>query len=80
MRRNIPLVIFLTLCVSACVDSPEPRRQHFVINQPRDPSRYSNSAKYEAHQIVCNLSWIISWKAEEGRIKDIAGDYVDVCL
>ena len=117
MRRNIPLVVFTTLCVSACVESPpeigsglprnfrearpyfdqrvkerfpvgsdetrllaELRRQHFAIGNPGDPSRYSNSATYEASQIVCRLTWIVSWNAEEGRIKDIAGIYLDACL
>jgi hypothetical protein len=55
-------------------------RQHFAISQSGNSSGYPNSARYEANQIVCKLTWIISWSAEEGRIKEIAGDYGDVCL
>ena len=117
MRRNIPLVIFTLLCVSACVDSPpeigsslpsdfqqarpdfdqrvkelfpvgsdetrllaELHRQHFAISRAADTSHYSNSATYEAHQFVCDLLWTISWSADAGRIKEIAGEYRNFCL
>ena len=58
----------------------ELRRQHFVIKQTGDLPRYPNSATYEARQIVCKLSWTISWSAEEGRIQEISGGYGDACL
>ena len=58
----------------------ELHRQHFAISHASDTSRHANSARYEARQIVCNLSWTISWSAEEGSIKEIAGVFGDVCL
>lgn len=58
----------------------ELRRQHFKIQPPGVGPRYASSARYDASQIVCRVSWIISWSAEQGRVKEIAGDYAEVCL
>jgi len=58
----------------------ELRRQHFVVRPSSPLSRYPNAVTYKAHQLVCNVSWTVSWRAEAGRIKEIAGDYGDVCL
>jgi len=59
----------------------ELHREAFTIAEAGNPSsRYRFSATYEAHQLVCNLSWTISWNAERSRITDIAGDYGATCL
>jgi hypothetical protein len=59
----------------------ELHREAFIIRELNTPpNRYRFSATYEAHQLVCNLSWTISWNAENSRITEIAGDYGSVCL
>jgi hypothetical protein len=59
----------------------ELHREAFTITETSNPqNRYRFSATYEAHQLVCNLSWTISWNAEKSMITDIAGGYGATCL
>jgi hypothetical protein len=43
-------------------------------------SRGEHSATYEAEQLVCRTTWVVTWGAESERITHIAGDRRSVCL
>jgi hypothetical protein len=55
-------------------------RQRFVFVPSRDSSPGGYSAIYEAGQLVCRVTWVVSWSTEAERITRIAGDRRDVCL
>jgi hypothetical protein len=54
--------------------------QRFAFGPSRDPSRGGYSATYEAEQLVCRVTYIVSWSAEAGRITQVGGERRDVCL
>jgi hypothetical protein len=58
----------------------ELRRQRFVFVPSRDSSAGGYSAIYDAGQLVCRVTWVVSWSAEAERIARIAGDRHAVCL
>ena len=55
----------------------ELRSERFTTKETHDPSsRYRLSALYESHDLACKESWTIQWIAEQGKIKDIEGKYI----
>jgi hypothetical protein len=59
----------------------ELRREKFriaAVDDPSTPHRFL--AGYEVGQLVCRDRWVVSWRAEEGRIEDITGSSRETCL
>jgi hypothetical protein len=59
----------------------ELRNERFSISDIHDPSRhFTFSALYEHSDLACRETWMISWRADHGKVANIQGNYRQVCL